>query len=62
MERENINLDNIATEVIEIDKNELNKDKEVVIRKVIDIDVKTKITIYKYYPDVNGKYNIKALW
>ena len=59
MSRDNIKLDNIETEIIEINKNEFNKDKKVVIRKVIDIEVKTKITIYKYYPDSNGKYNIK---
>lgn len=59
MVRKNINLDNVETEVIEINKNEDNKNKKVVIRKVIDIEVKTKITIYKYYPDSNGKYNIK---
>lgn len=57
--RKNINLDNVETEVVEINKNELNKNKKVIIRKVIDIEVKTKITIYKYYPDNNGKYNIK---
>ncbi len=56
----NINLtDDVEEEVIEIGKNELNKNKKVVIRKIIDIDVKTKITVYKYYPDSNGKYNIK---
>lgn len=59
MVRENINLNDIETEIIEINKNEENKNKEVVIRKVIDIEVKTKITIYKYYPDNNGKYYIK---
>ena len=59
MVRKNINLDNVETEVIEINKNEENKDKKVVIRKVIDIEIKTKVTIYKYYPDSNGKYNIK---
>lgn len=56
---ENINLDGVETEVIEINKNKLNENKKVVIRKVIDIEVKTKITIYKYYPDSNGQYNIK---
>lgn len=59
MLRENINLEDIETEVIEMNKNERNKNKRVVIRKVIDIEVKTKITIYKYYPDKKGKYNIK---
>ena len=59
MLKKNINLDDVETEVIEINKNELNKNKKVVVRKVIDIEVKTKITIYKYYPDSNGKYNIK---
>ena len=59
MLKENINLDNVETEIIEINKTEENKNKKVIIRKVIDIEVKTKITIYKYYPDNNGKYNIK---
>lgn len=57
--KENVNLDDVETEVVEINKNETNKNKKVIIRKVIDIDIKTKITIYKYYPDSNGKYNIK---
>ena len=58
--KKNINIiDDIEEEVIEINKNEFNKDKKVVIRKVIDIDIKTKVTVYKYYPDEKGKYNIK---
>lgn len=57
--RKNINISEVETEVVEINKNDLNKDKKVIFRKVIDIDVKTKITIYKYYPDCDGKYNIK---
>ena len=58
--KKNINIiDDIEEEIIEINKNEFNKDKKVVIRKVIDIDIKTKITVYKYYPDEKGKYNIK---
>ena len=57
---ENINLsDDIEEEIIEIGKNNSNKDKKPVIRKVIDIDVKVKVTVYKYYPDANGKYAIK---
>lgn len=52
-------LPNVEEYVMEIGKNESNKDKEVVIRRVIDIDVKTKVFVYKYYPDANGKYNIK---
>lgn len=59
MSRKNFNLDDIETEIIDINKNEYNKDKKVVIRKVIDIEVKTKIKIYKYYPDNKGKYNIR---
>ena len=53
-----INSGDIEEVVIEIGKNERNKNKPVVIRKVIDIDIKTKVTVYKYYPDNNGKYNI----
>ena len=55
----NIEAKDVETEIIEIGKNDENKDKKVIIRKVIDIEVKTKITIYKYYPDSKGKYNIK---
>ena len=58
-EREDVEEKDIETEIIEIGKNEENKDKKVIIRKVIDIEVGTKVTIYKYYPDGNGKYNIK---
>ena len=57
--RKNIDMKKIETEVIEINKNEFNKNKKVIIRKVIDIEVRTKVTIYKYYPDNNGKYSIK---
>ena len=53
-----INSDDIEEVVIEIGKNESNKDKPVIIRKVIDIDIKTKVIVYKYYPDNNGEYNI----
>jgi len=57
--QKSINSEDIEEVVVEISKNEINKDKPVVIRKVIDIDIKIKVTVYKYYPDSNGKYNIK---
>lgn len=57
--QKSINSEDIEEVVVDIGKNEINKDKPVVIRKVIDIDIKTKVTVYKYYPDSNGKYNIK---
>ncbi len=57
--QKSINLEDIEEVVVEIGKNEINKDKTVVIRKVIDIDIKTKVTVYKYYADINEKYNIK---
>ena len=54
MLRKDINLDDVETEIIEVNKNEFNKNKKVVIRKVIDIEVKTKVTIYKYYPELKN--------
>jgi len=44
--------------IIEVNKTEDNKDKEVKVRTVIDIKVIKTVTVYKYYPDCNGLYNI----
>lgn len=49
---------NCRIEKYEINKNEENKDKEPVIRTVIDIEVVNVIREYWYYPDEKGKYNI----
>jgi len=44
--------------IIEIGRNEFNKDKEPKIRKVVDLKIIETVTIYKYYPDSNGNYNV----
>lgn len=53
-----INSGNVKIETIEVGKTSQNKNKKPIIRKVIDIEITKKVTIYKYYPDKNGNYNI----
>ena len=53
-----INSGNVQEEIIEINKNELNKNKRYIEKVVIDIKVTKLIKRYRYYPYENGKYNI----
>lgn len=53
-----INSDNVQEEIIEINKNGSNKNKRYIEKVVIDIKITKHIKRYRYYPDVNGKYNI----
>lgn len=50
--------ENVEVQVIEVDKNNQNCDKVPKIRRVIDIKVITHITEYRYFPNIDGKYNI----
>ena len=53
-----MNSGDIEEEIIEINKNEENKHKRYIEKKVIDIKVTKCIKIYRYYPDKSGKYHI----
>ena len=53
-----INSGNIEEKIIEINKNDDNKDKRYIERLVMDIKIIKTLTRYRYYPDENGKYNI----
>ena len=45
-------------EIIEINKNENNKNKRYIEKVVIDIKITKHIKRYRYYPYDNGKYYI----
>lgn len=53
-----LNSGNIEEEIIEINKNESNKNKRYIEKTVIDIKITNVIKRFRYYPDANGKYNI----
>lgn len=56
-----INSGNIEEEIIEINKNENNKDKRYVEKVVIDIKVTKVIKRYRYYMCEDGKYHIPKI-
>lgn len=49
---------NCKQEIVEYNKNNKNKNLPYKTRYSIDIEVITKITELRFYPDKNGKYNI----
>ena len=53
-----INSGNVQEEIIEINKNESNKNKRYIEKVVIDIKVTKLIKRYRYYPYEDGKYHI----
>ena len=53
-----INSGDILEEIIEVNKNENNKDKRYIEKVVIDIKITKHLKRYRYYPDEEGKYNI----
>lgn len=53
-----INSGNVEEEIIEINKNESNKNKRYIEKVVIDIKITKTIKRYRYYPNEKGKYNI----
>lgn len=53
-----ISSGNVEEEIIEINKNENNKNKRYIEKIVIDIKIIKIIKKYRYYPYENGKYNI----
>lgn len=52
------NSGNVDEEIIEVNKNEFNKNKRYIEKVVIDIQITKIVKRYRYYPDENGKYNI----
>ena len=53
-----VNSGDVEEEIIEINKNEENKNKRYIEKIVIDIKVTKVVKRYRYYPDKYGKYNI----
>lgn len=53
-----INSGDVEEEIIEVNKNESNKNKRYIEKVVIDIIIKKQVKRYRYYPDLHGKYNI----
>lgn len=53
-----INSGNVEEQIIEINKNNDNKDKRYIEKVVIDIKITKVVKRFRYYPDKNGKYNI----
>ncbi len=56
-----INSGNIEEEIIEINKNEDNKNKRFIEKIVIDIKITKTLKRYRYYPNKDGKYNIPKI-
>lgn len=53
-----INSGDVLEEIIEINKNDNNKNKRYIEKVVIDIKITKHIKRFRYYPDEKGKYNI----
>ena len=53
-----INSGNVEEEIIEINKNENNKNKRYIEKIVIDIKITKHIKRYRYYVHEDGKYHI----
>ena len=56
-----INSGNVQEEIIEINKNEFNKNKRYIEKVVIDITVTKSVKKYRYYPCEDGKYHIPKI-
>ena len=56
-----INSGNVQEEIIEVNKNELNKNKRYIEKVVIDIKITKIVKRYRYYPYEDGKYNIPKI-
>ena len=53
-----INSGNVEETIVEVNKNDDNKNKRYIEKIVIDLKITKTITKYRYYPDKSGKYNI----
>lgn len=49
---------NVLEEIIEVNKNDNNKNKRYIEKVVMDIRITKHIKRFRYYPDEKGKYNI----
>ena len=56
-----INSGNVYEEIIEVNKNELNKNKRYIEKVVIDIQITKLVKRYRYYPHEDGKYHIPKI-
>lgn len=53
-----INSGNVEETIVEINKNDKNKNKRYIEKIVIDLKITKTVTRYRYYPNESGKYNI----
>ena len=53
-----INSGNVEEKIIEVNKNDKNKDKRYIEKVVIDIRITKTIKRYRYYMCEDGKYHI----
>ena len=56
-----INSGNVEYSIIEINKNDTNKNKRYFSKFVIDVKITKIVKEYRYYPVENGKYNIPKI-
>jgi len=49
---------NTMVKIIDVNKTEENKNMPVETRAIVDIEITKVVTIYKYYPNNDGKYDI----
>lgn len=56
-----INSGDVEEEIIEVNKNEENKNKRYIEKVIIDIKITKTIKRYRYYPNKDGKYNIPKI-
>ena len=53
-----INSGNVEETIVEVNKNNRNKNKRYIEKIVIDLKVTKTVTRYRYYPNESGKYDI----
>ncbi len=53
-----IGSSDVEEEIIEVNKNEKNKNKRFIEKVIIDIKITKHIKRFRYYPNEKGKYNI----
>jgi hypothetical protein len=53
-----INSGNVEETIVEVNKNNKNKNKRYIEKIVIDLKITKTVTRYRYYPNKDGKYNI----
>lgn len=53
-----INSGNVIEDIIDVNKNDTNKNKRYIEKVVIDLVISKHVIRYRYYPDEFGKYNI----